>query len=186
MYPLLFSSVLFFKNWFQSLVLFVNSLEIILVINGKWLLQVYFCLKGAFCFHVSMQILKMLLNLMLLFSETIFDNLVLICPYINRFKNFYSLCSVFLVEIFLMFFTRLQLSSYEDLTDLSELQINFGNILDFLSKWDLCRMDFQDIYSMLVPLKYFWGHMYHGKLIYHYYPCLHWNHRKRWNFRICI
>ena len=81
-----------------------------------------------------MQILKMLLNLMLLFSETIFDNLVLICPYINRFKNFYSLCSVFLVEIFLMFFTRLQLSSYEDLTDLSELQINFGNILDFLSK----------------------------------------------------
>ena len=71
---------------------------------------------------------------MLLFSETIFDNLVLICPYINRFKNFYSLCSVFLVEIFLMFFTRLQLSSYEDLTDLSELQINFGNILDFLSK----------------------------------------------------
>ena len=110
----------------------------------------------------------------------------LICPYINRFKNFYSLCSVFLVEIFLMFFTRLQLSSYEDLTDLSELQINFGNILDFLSKWDLCRMDFQDIYSMLVPLKYFWGHMYHGKPIYHYYPCLHWNHRKRWNFRICI
>ena len=81
-----------------------------------------------------MQILKMLLNLMLLFSETIFDNLVLICPYINRFKNFYSLCSVFLVEIFLLFFTRLQLSSYEDLTDLSELQINFGNILDFLSK----------------------------------------------------
>ena len=81
-----------------------------------------------------MQILKMLLNLMLLFSETIFDNLVLICPYINRFKNFYSLCSVFLVEIFLMFFTRLQLSSYEDLTDLSELQINFGSILDFLSK----------------------------------------------------
>ena len=81
-----------------------------------------------------MQILKMLLNLMLLFSETIFDNLVLICPYINRFKNFYSLCSVFLVEIFLMFFTRLQLSSYEDLTDLPELQINFGNILDFLSK----------------------------------------------------
>ena len=79
-----------------------------------------------------MQILKMLLNLMLLFSETIFDNLVLICPYINRFKNFYSLCSVFLVEIFLMFFTRLQLSSYEDLTDLSELHINFGNILDFL------------------------------------------------------
>ena len=37
---------------------------------------------------------------MLLFSETTFDNLVLIRPYIERFENFYSPCSVLsLVEI---------------------------------------------------------------------------------------
>ena len=130
-YLLLFSSVLYFKNWFRSLVLFIISFEIVLFINGKWLSCVHFRFQGAFYSNVSTQILKNSFNLMLLFSETVLDNLGLIRPYTDRLEILIVVVVGVLSILgwnFLMIVFMTVSVILENLTDLSQLLISFGNI----------------------------------------------------------
>ena len=114
-----------------NLVLFIISFEIVLFINGKWLSCVHFRFQGAFYSNVSTQILKNSFNLMLLFSETVLDNLGLIRPYTDRLEILIVVVVGVLSILgwnFLMIVFMTVSVILENLTDLSQLLISFGNI----------------------------------------------------------